>query len=597
MRPCGAALLIVAVVAACADEPSLRVDVTHAPDDADIAALVATTTITVYEGALTCREVELGDVFGPALDGFAVTSVTTTAESTSGSFGGVSRLEAKVVVARGQAADGALVTAGCAEHGEIVEDSQLAIATVPTATVSLSAAGDTTRGLVVTTTDPLSRALDGRAVSWRLYGPAGTSADPARYTNVADGVWEPKAPSCTSNGTVTVHPAPPTVPGGYAVQARVAWAAERPPLFTLFTSLDLQVSSALSATALAPCAVKQTATTASVICMESATALAEYKLAGSTLSRTALPAIEDAVAVVSVEDGAARHVYAITNAGRWIAVAGAPAVNPQQLWCNDPLCRTFDLQLVPACGMEASRLVAQVGTIAQSSFVQMPARGGNVTPYFEERAASILNAGCIAEITPSGNVVARQAVALETQTAGGVRVPRVVFTCSAATGRCTNLLAGEGVGFVPGEEPRMVVSDFDATGAVLSTVIARTSANMSTFVQRTRQPAAAPPVQIIPAQLDADDRVDLVWHFAAGPRAASSIQVAYAREVEGAPLTALFPTGATVVELLAADLNGDDFDEAMFVIDTANQGRRLTVIPVGRPYTSTPIPSDAPCTP
>lgn len=591
MRLCAAALLI----GACGSDPSLRVAVEHGVDP-ELAALIDTTSITIYEGALRCRDVELGDVHGEELEAFAVTSVVTDSATSSGSFEGISRLDHKVVVARGRSSQtNRLLSAGCAEIDEIVDGSSLSITTVPAATVSLGDAEDGMRGLLVTATDPRSLPIDGRAVSWRLYGPAGTMADPARYENLEDGVWEPKAPSCTSDGVAIVHPVPPQVPAGYAVQARVSWAAERPPLFTLFTPIDVESTGALHAGALQTCAVKRTATTASVICLESATALAEYTLTGSTLSRQALPAIEAAVAVVAVPEEAAQRVYAITREGKWIPVGGAPAANPQQLWCADPICTTFDVQMVPACGDSPSVIIAHVGTLASSSFVTMPVKGGPVSTY-RTRGSSILNAGCLTELQADGSSKLRQAIALETSpiTPGGATAVRVFFDCAGSAAGCDQLLAGEGVGFVSGPESRMIVSGFDATGAILSTVVVRPDGRGgAAFVERARQDAAAPPQQIVTAQLDADDETDLLWHFAAGRT--SNIQIAYAREVEGAPLTALFPTGATVSELLAADLNADGFDEAMFVVDLPAGGRFLAVIPIGRPYAAQATPSDAPC--
>lgn len=591
MRLCVAVLLI----GACGSDPSLRVEVAHGVDP-QLASVIDTTSITIYEGALRCQDVELGDIHGAELEAFAVTSVVTDTDTPTGSFEGVSRLDHKVVVARGLSSEtGRLLAAGCAEIDEIVDGSTLQITTVPAATVSLGDAEDTMRGLLVTATDPRSLPIDGRPVTWRLYGPAGTMADPERYENIEDGVWEPQSPSCTSDGIAIVHPVPPEVPAGYAVQARVSWAAERPPLFTLFTQLDVESSSPLHANALQTCAIKRTATTASVICLESATALAEYKLAGSTLSRQALPAIEAAVALVAVPDDTMQRVYAITREGKWIPVGGAPAANPQQLWCNDPVCTTFDVQMVPACGNSPSVIVAHVGTLASSTFVTMPARGGPVSQY-RTRGSSILNAGCLTELQADGSSQIRQAVALETipLSPGGPTAVRVFFDCAGSPTGCDQLLAGEGVGFVGGPEPRMIVSGFDATGAVLSTVVVRPDGRGgAAFVERARQDAAAPPQQIVTAQLDADDDVDLLWHFAAGRT--SNIQVAYAREVDGSPLTALFPTGATVVDLLAADLNMDGFDDAMFVIDLPNAGRFLAVIPIGRPYTAEATPTDAPC--
>src|SRR5262249_60088675 len=89
---------------------------------------------------------------------------------------------------------------------------------------------------------PDGRAVADRPVSWTVYGPAGSQPLRASAVTMAsDGVWEPAAPSCTSTGLVKLHPVPPSVVGGYAVQMRVAWATQQPALYTSLSSAHLSL--------------------------------------------------------------------------------------------------------------------------------------------------------------------------------------------------------------------------------------------------------------------------------------------------------------------------------------------------------------------
>jgi len=600
-------LAFVILVAACGDDPSLRITVEH-PElvDQNGDDLIVRTTIVVYESDnLRCTEVEFGDVSGSQLDGFEVARVETDATKTAGTFDGVfSRLGHKVIVARGFGASGDLVAAQCADFDEIVEHDSETIETIETVTVSVGAAEDGNRGVLVTTTDPLSRPSNNRPVSWRLYGAAGTSADPAKFTNVSDGIWEPRAPTCTSDGEAFIHPAPPKLPGGFAVQARVSWAAERAPLFTQFTPLATTESQSLDNSTLKPCAVRRSGTTRGVVCLETPTRAHEYTLTGSTLTRGAAQNLGDpAVGVVSIEQAGNLDVYAITTEGKWLAVSGAPAPGPGQ-WCLLGACSTFDLQVVPACGSSASFLIGKVGAVQATATLRTIALKGIGAPsLFRQNGDAISNAGCITELQSDGGTVIRQAVVIETGVAVGPPA-RVIFDCAANPAGCDNPLLNEGVGFTGGSEPRMIISTFDATGTVLSGVVARpnekpnpaTMLREDRFIERTRQPSAAPPTQLVVGQYDTDLQLDLLWQFSSAQARFSNVQIAYAREVDSAPITAILQTGGTMADLLTADLNNDGFDEAMFVIDKPGGERRLQVVPVGIPYPDPgQVPDDPAC--
>ena len=67
-------LVVLGLLAGCGEDPSLRVEITH-PDDA--AEVIARTTITVYESPIvSCAKVEFGDLGASELLAFALQGMT-----------------------------------------------------------------------------------------------------------------------------------------------------------------------------------------------------------------------------------------------------------------------------------------------------------------------------------------------------------------------------------------------------------------------------------------------------------------------------------------------------------------------------------------
>ena len=597
-------VVLLAVVAACGDDPSLRISVKH-PTDQRIHDAIRRTVVTVYESAsLSCSEVEFGDRTGDELFALKVAEVETTDSDSTGSFEGVSRLDHKVIVARGFGIEGELIAAGCVEIDD-VESGPALIETIAAATVTLGDAGDM-GGLLVTTTDPFSRALTGRRVSWRTFGPAGTSANEQQYTNVDDGIWEPKSPSCTRNGEIIIHPQPPSLPAGFAVRMRVSWAANEIPLFTRFNKYETlnQIFAAdLPRAIVQRCALRKTASApATLVCLASRSIALDIRLAGGGLV-TQPTAVSSAVAVVSVPSGDERDVYAIDDLGNWTALFGSTPVNPgsPNPWCPgtctaDEVPTPIDILVVPACGSMPGGLVARVerGTTTPMTEVLIsPLRGGPAT--LSATDAPLANAGCITELTSDGSSMIRQAVVFS-ENEVTMAPSFVTFPCEGSpTQRCT-IPVNDGAGFPPGDEPRMMISTFDATGTVLSSVVARPNEAMTrdNLIERARQPAAAPPQAIVYGQFDTDDDLDAFWFFAPPfGRNSTSIQVAYAREVDNVPLTALDRFDGVITEAYVANLDSDVREEIMVVTSGATLPS-LHVIPMGTPVADQ-TPADPPC--
>jgi hypothetical protein len=595
---------LAAMLAGCADDPELHVAVTH-----PASVTVATTTVTDYESpTLTCEDVEFARLGEAELDAVAITSVTIDATGkTTGALTGISRTDPKVIVARGFDSTGRLVAAGCAEQGVIAGQANLSIDTMVAAiaSVGLPPAGtaDQTQ-VIVSATDADGRLLDGRPVSWTVYGPAGSAPALAQNaTTTSDGVWQATAPICTTNGTARVHPVPPGVVGGYAMQMRVAWATELPPMFTGLTT------GGLSTTAFTPptgsrryCAARVSGTTRRLDCLDGSGASViarEYEVTVNA-GQVALVAMQtqallpDTIAIVSVPSGSDLDVYAITQHGRVQTVFPRPGqpVDDTDPVCPPGTCATpvDDALVVPACDTTPARLLLHVNTVAADQQIQeMPATGGTrqvfpLTLGLAETAVDLDSGGCVTELKGAP----RQVVSLQQGTRlAGTFVPLstlIYYDCTASTCTTTPMLTGAAIGFTAGSEPRLIASSVDATGVVLVQLVFAGGTGQRQLVQRARIPAVSTPDKIVVGQFDSDGQTDLLWDVTNRRGNATTLEVAYARQIDNQPLEAISPLEPFVIDdILSVDLageggGGDGLDDLVLTATLPSGGHGIAVI-------------------
>jgi len=600
-----------ATIAGCSNDASIKV---HVVNDPDYASLVDRTEVSIYVSAgMTCDQVEFGDITAEQLLGARVAKADD-----GGALDNVPRVDPKLVVARGFAVDGSLVTAGCTSQGAIEGDVTVEVPTVPAATVDVALANDGTGGVIVTTTDARNDSIDGREVLWRVYGGAGTSADAASYTNVSDGVWEPKHPTCTVDGEARLHPALPTLPGGFGLRLRVGWATKPVPLFTSFTPIDSvnQLVSTLATKFVHPCALRGKRGSASIVCLSNGLPpqATEYGYDANTntvLSGTvtSLPTGESWIGAVSVpsSDGSL-FAYAIAASGTWQPLVDAPAAKPGS-WCVGAQCSNADdIRIVPPCGNQPGFLLGHTNT---APFLRsQPLGGGTATafpvPIGNARSTySLINAGCVTELQPDASSLLRQTVVIDVQNVDALdrKLPTflaAVFPCSASSSPCGVPLStgGQAVAFTGGAEPQLVTTTFDASGSQLSRVVMQPAIKHGSVgdhdrtVERSRQVAAAAPHVLVTGTFDGDSEPDMMWTFPG--RGNIDLQIAYARLAEGVPLSAIAPVDASDVlepiDAFTLDFNNDGFDEIVVVAQASLLGTTLTgfaVVRMGIPYTMT----------
>ncbi len=592
--------MIAALVAlsACNSAPTLAVEVVHPS-----GLSVATTEVTDYESAtLACTDVEFGLLDAGQLEALITADETLeTGGAKTGNLDGISRTNNKVIVARGFDTTGALLSAGCMQVGTVSGNQTITIDTVVAATVAIDTAANSA-SVAVTATDPNGALIDGRAISWTVYGPAGSMpASTTVATTTSDGVWEPTSPTCTSNGVAQVHVVPPDTVGGYAVQMRVAWATETFPIFTNLTSASFsgQVLPTTPTKMAHPCALRHAGSTQRVVCLDSTFSATEYAMtvangSGSLVAMDNAMAPATTAALISVPTGSGDlSIYAVDSNGDLTALFGAPAATNSGTKCTG--CINYAI-VAPACDPTPGKIVLHgVDAIRITDYT-----GNTLGTTFGPLTSGLDNAGCITEVdSTSGGTSLIQAISAVTlDTTSSTTVTNVGLflcgpnTCVAAPPAIDDaLVRGAAVGFVGGTEPHMIVPSVDATGVVLLDLIASSASGV---IERSRMPAAAMPNRIMTGEFDNDNEPDLFWDLSTAKGAA--FEIAYARQVDDQALEALSPTNATSVDqIITGDLNNDGLDDIV-VVASALMTTGAAVVPIGVPTPSTVV-ADPACSP
>lgn len=565
--------LLLVVLAACGDDPTLHVDVTH-PAGLDIAS----TTVTVYESsALACDGVKFGDLDDAQLAALTVAEETVLANGTTiGELTGLSRTDNKVIVARGFDDAGVLAAANCVEVGLVEGNDEVAIATDQAVDVQIGMVDPDVDplGVGVSTTDASGNGVDGREVSWTVFGPAGTAPydSPASFTIVGDAEWRPTAEQCTASGNTRIHPMPPDKIGGYAVQIRVAWARQPAPLFSTMSAIDVKNVTALAVNGATHfCAPHVSGAQHRLACIDGS-AVKDFSATVANGSVTLAVAQTQnlgtaPVAVYAVPDGADRHVYAVDGHGAITALfeaqgGGTPTVCTGITTCVD------DAIAMPACGSAPARLVMhRTGVVVPTRDIALAdaTTGANLVSFARAggQDSRLVGGGCVTEIgaTPGQ----RQLFAVDTgkQLLGSLVVAETHAShdCTAAGCADLPLFAGAGVGFSGGATPEMITTTVDATGVLLAHVeVASARDGTLRFVERSKVASASIPNHITTGTLDADTLDDTLWDITS--KRGTSFEVGYGKTIAKDPLEALSnPLPATVDDLFAIDLSGDGIDD------------------------------------
>lgn len=585
------------MVAACADDPTLHVNVVH-PQGVEVAR----TVVSVYQGTFDCLAVEFGDLSADQL------AAALAAEETipHGDLDGISRTDPKIIVARGYASDGRLITEGCAEKDVVTGADEIDVTTVPTATASVALADPTHAdafGLAVEATDPDGQGLDGRAVSWRVYAPSGAMPAASGLDVAADSSWQPMAPSCTQGGVAVIHPVPPSTVGGYAIQARVAWAAEPVPLYSSLVANLTTAPLTPPAGIQHPCAIGHTAATTRLVCLTGGGATQYQVGSDGAISAGASVTVAGAVGVYATDSG---EVYAMTAGGNPMRVFPSAQAGS----CS--ACTAVavdDVMLLPACGASPAKVLVH-NTGAGPQLLWMDPAGGPLTAFpVVLRSGELVSrlelgsAGCASELDPAQGTYATQQVAVIdlSRPSGVPTASRAHFACTSSSCQSVDLpVAGGASGFFGGAQPYVIGTVLDATGVVLTSLLLAKNGSADHWVELAREPSAALPHRIVTAQLDDDTGIDKVWDMKT--RVGGLIEIAYARQVGDAPLeglsAALQQQDLVALDLLAGDVTGDGHDDIVIIAQTSDgTGTGVAVAPSHAPAPTGTLRTDPTCAP
>jgi hypothetical protein len=597
------------VVAACGEDPSLHVIVDH-PDGSGVAK----TVVTVYESATaSCGDIEYGLLDEEQLQALAADEQTIEAQGkVTGALDEISRTERKLIVARGFDADDRLLTAQCAQHDVVEENDEVEIVTVLAATVSVSGTGPgSDTGIEITVTDPSGLSIARRDVAWRVFAPIGTepmAPGKVKMVENEDATWQPAKPPCTNNdGRLRIFPVQPDLLGGFAFSVNASWSTEPPRLFASFTKIDPKLKPLDPALGhpgqplAARWCTHRVAATPSLVCVEDlptpgiAAEATDYVVTsnGGRTDLTPGPTqtiVAGAVAVYGVDrDGGKRDVYAVASDGRVVGLfSPTVAARPSSpLGANEFVS---DAIVIPKCAPgDTPKLLIRTTTtdgatnITGRAVKVMDAVGGPITPFHglvagggPTEVVNLNAAGCVTELAPGQLPILRPVAVVDVGRGGtGMSPTKAYFDCNAAGGRCTiELPVGRSaVGFIPGEEPRMVGPFFDASGTVLSAwVMLPDASGVRRLVERERIPAASFPQRMTIAQLDDDGEFDLLWSITNAAQDATSLQVAYSRKVVDQRLSALTgPQELVIADLFTGDITGDGHaDVVLYGRDSLN---------------------------
>ncbi len=625
---------VVAVVAltACGEHPHLRVEVTHPPD-----VDVKTTTISVYESDLvSCEKVEFGDLSNDELAAAKVDEIAIAAGLPADDLT-MSRVDPKVIVARGYDQGGLFVSAGCGEKGLVGDGDSLKIDSVLTASVSVNGIGLDDAdpfGIIVTVTDPLVRSLKDRVVSWRVHGADGaTPFVVANLTPGDDSDWVPTNPACTNdNGIVRVHPTPPGQIGGFATSVRTSWSTEPPRTFTTFTPVDDTGRLALTAVTGARhwCTSRVSGATRRMVCLESITSVitaVDYTVTGAnggatiaesgggTRQNLTQAGGDAAIGVFSVDRSpTVRDAYAVTNKGRVIPLFN-PSIGSDGL-IKLGLQNATDLAVMPACGTTPQALLLNIEDKALRTLAIDPAKpigqgqavlGDFNVPIAGAETLGINRTGCLAELQSNGDPIIRQVAAIDIigRLTGPRNTTAAFFECGgSALCAVPVAVARAGVGFLPADDlhpERMVGTTFDASGTVLSVgVLQPDKTGVARLVELERITAASFPAHVVTGNFDRDGRPDLFWDIPNINGGTSNFQLAYDHRVEGQRLSALSSTqqDVLVVDTFVADVTGDGLDDLVIASQDkvlAPTKQEVRVIPGQLPIKQFTPAVDPPC--
>lgn len=586
---------VVAFTAGCAGDPSLSVSVTADPTF-DPAGREVKTRIDVYETEFVkCDQIEFGEVTRDQLAAFRVSKETDDALVLSE----ISRLGAKVLIAR-QTIDGDLTMIGCAEVGEIKENSKVEIQTHRLARVSFtnqSATATQTTALRVrlVAMDVDNKPIKSRAIRWLAYAPIGATFPEQGYTAVADseGAFtyvQPNGMDAETNdyGEVEHGFAPPDKVGPYGAVARVSWADVQPRLLTDFADGAVKNINLPTGEAIVQCVASRASSGAGdvITCLTQPTVgtpkLRRGTVASGTISATDIssqipifPASE--VPAFLVVNSGNNTVVVVGDAGHYAAVGAVAATS-----CARPSCLAGKLVQVvagPGCGAGAAAMIVKEVELLRTKIFRTEF-GGVAAELSIPPVQVLADAACVS-VDDGGAETVRQVVLTNyTLGTGNMRNQNGAYAFVIGDAQPIPVSPVLGHGFLAGPRPQLLFTTLDITGTLVQQGTITSVNGQRRVVVEGEVPALSLPTQLLSSKIDGDDNYDILMVY--GGLRSIVVQVSLVRAGSADDLAASIALPTTGGDALLADVDGDGLKDIVTYTPNATLSNTISIMFLGK---------------
>ncbi|HPH68017.1 MAG TPA: hypothetical protein PLF40_19805 [Kofleriaceae bacterium] len=591
-------LVAVGVVTACQTDPSLQVTV-NADPEFDRKGREVETRVDVYETeAVTCEQLEFGEVTRDQLAAFRVTKDSDNPLTLSD----ISRTGGKLLVAR-QSVAGELAMIGCAQVSEISEDTKVTIDTHRLARVGYTNQSVTDTQTIqlkvrVTVADIDNRPIVGRALRWRAYAPVGATFPENGYTPVPNAEGEFVFVPVNGNdaqtdayGEVLHGFSPPDKVGPYGAAPKISWADVQPRMLTDFAEAQIRVLNREPQDRVTQCVVNREGTRDAVYCLSEVTGTTVLRKAGLAPDLTPVVVAVQLPTFVGAEvpqalavNSSTNEVFVIGSHGRY-GVAGSAAVASKCVVPGGCLAGATLMQVssAPACGNDGAAIIARYLVPAQ---IQPPQAAeaqisrtpfGGVSTKLPHGSLHDVRGGACVVATDSGTETVRQAVL--TVLTGALGRQNGSYFLIAGDLAPTAVSPVVGIGFLEGPRPQLLYSSLDVTGTIVNQAIATVVNSQRRTAVEGEVSAIALPSQLLSSKVDADANYDMMMLYF-GERV--TLQITSARTGSGEDLSAAFTFNTTTNggEGLLGDFDGDGVRDLLLY--KPNSFASLTVTLLGK---------------
>lgn len=557
-------VVLVALVAGCED-PSLRVSVIRAPAYTE---LVERIEVSVYQrDDLTCDDI--------AFDKLSADEQRAILRSTGdGSLDDIPRLGRKAVVARGYGRTRIdpdaerLIIAGCAEVDEITDQTRIEIETEPVATVAIDTTlipnGKGAVNIAVIAIDANQEGIEGKEVSWIVYGPSGS------FPATGD-ISEPSEPVMLSGGDGAIRPAAPALIGPYAVQVRVKWSTGLPPPVSGMMDDEVKIDRTLGmedSTFMNSCTIYTYNGLPTLACLEKDSVAARFVRSYRLSASGALTQVAPEVSAPDVRGiyGVGTGVITVKTDGSYTGILGSAATgNICQNGCPTGLSFALhDVLGFAGCGASGPVLFTHYRDVLTQRLTGISLLTGEKYAFTPPPEQGGLNAiGCVTDLEMGG---------APRVTATIIFVPNafnrdtdrsaiyMVGSPDPVTRQRDRRLGGTGFS-TSGREARLLTTEVDPNGFIVVESVLNRPANTYRLFERRRSAAVAPPRHYVSGAFDLDDGADVVWDVFDDPDTTNSaVQILLAARPGRPALSGRLPLTATT-DLLTADLDADGISE------------------------------------